>query len=426
MTEMNKLYVKNLFQDLWRHRLFTGFCVLACAALLAFAGYSKVTDDKELEEYNTRLEEYDQVLADVENSLALAVEQVEDMQKYVDESIYMRLDGQNIQAASVQYAAATEANLGNIFNALIYYINEGGLRESFGDEYQDLDVKYWRDVVTCATGGNVFSVTVMHYDQEKAKQILDLVKQRIQEQIPVISEAQGAFTLREISTSYYVKADVGITNNQNNHRNTLKNYISNRADFTNKLISNQNGKASYIENNMPVLLGSDPSGSMVTILFYLIIGVVLGFGIPVGCFALRNVLHKRIRSEEDLKTFGLHTIGCCHTQAELEGALSRGLVELKYFVKDRSLPAVFFNILSEDDVVEKVVSGYEALLGNHQIPLKTGKQLQKEAAELQEMMDAGACVLVVKTGKTTYPQIERQMELCSTFHVDILGCVVVG
>ena len=81
MTEMNKLYVKNLFQDLWRHRLFTGFCVLACAALLAFAGYSKVTDDKELEEYNTRLEEYDQVLADVENSLALAVEQVEDMQK---------------------------------------------------------------------------------------------------------------------------------------------------------------------------------------------------------------------------------------------------------------------------------------------------------------------------------------------------------
>lgn len=426
MTEMNNLYAKNLIADLGRHKIITGLCVILCAALCTFAGYHKVTDEEQLAEYNTRLEEYDEVLADVEESLALAAEQVEEMQEYVDESIYMRLDGQNIQTASVQYAAATEANLGNIFNALIYYINEGGLRESLEGEHEDLQVKYWRDVVSCATGGNVFNVTVMHYDQEKAGQILDLVKQRLQEQIPVISETHGSFTLQEIDTSYYVKADVNVTNTQNNHRNTLKNYISNRADFTNKLISNQNGKASYIENNMPVLLESDPSGSAVIIGFYLVIGILLGCAAAVGIFALKNILRKTVRSEEDMAEFSLHTIGCCHTEADLDKALERGLVELKYFVENRNLPAVFFNILSDSQRVRKVKEGYEELLKKENIQIRSGGQIHKDASEMKEMIEAGACVLIVQTGRTTYPQVQRQIEVCGTFHIDILGCIVIS
>lgn len=426
MTEMNKLYFKNLMLDLVRHKIITGLCIIICASLCVLAGYKKVTDQDELTDFNTRLEEYDEVLADVEKSLSLAVEQVEEMQEFIDNSIYMKLDGQNIQVASVQYAISTEANVGNIFNAMIFYINEGGLRESLGDEYADLDVKYWRDVVTCATGGNVFNVTVLHYDAEKAKMILDIVKQRLLEQVPVISEAQGAFTLREIKSSYYVKADVNVTNNQNNHRNTLKNYISNRADFLNKLISNQNGKSTYIENNMPVQLESDPSGARMTMAFYLAIGIFLGIVIPATAFSLKNTVKKTVRSDEDMNSFSLHTIGCCHTAANHDDALKRGLVEIKYFVENSCLPFVFFNILSEDEHVKKLVADYQSLLKADNIQVKTGSQLQKNAEELQDMITAKACILVVHIGKTTYPQIEKQIELCSTLHIDVLGCVVIA
>lgn len=426
MTDMNKLYFKNLIADLLHHKIFTGACMIFCAALCVFAGYDKVSDKEKLAEYNSCLEEYDKVIADVEQSLSLASDQVAEMQEYVDKSIFMQLDAQNIQSASVQYAINTEANLGNIFNALIYYVNEGGLRESLGDEYPQLDVKYWKDVVGCATGGNVFSITVSHYDAEKTKAMLDVIKQRLTNQVPVIAQTEGDFTFTEISTSYYVRADVNVTNAQINHLNTLKGYVSNRADFTNRLISSQSGKASYMENNMPVLLGTDTPGAVVTVLIYLAVGLLLGLAIPMAGFSLRNALQKRIRSDEDMDAFSLHTIGCCHTEANQTDALQRGLVEFTHFKESHNLPAIYFNILSDDSRTKETVDNYRILLEQHDFPVKTGSQLQKDAIELQEMLDVGACVLVVQIGKTTYSQIEKQKELCNTFHIEILGCVVVA
>lgn len=430
MTELNKLYLNNVISDLLRHKIITGFCVILCTALCLLTGYSKVTDKEEFTEYNTRLEEYDTIIADVKEGLLAAEKQVEEMQEYVDESIYMRLDGQNIQIASVQYAIVTEpdsnVNVGNVLNALIYYTNEGGLRESVEDSNDELEVKYWRDVVSCSTGGNIFNVTIMHYDAEKAGRILEIVKERLQKQSSVIAEAQGSFKLQEVGSSSYVRADVNVTNTQNNHLNTLKGYISNRADFTSRLMSNENGKMAYIKDNMPVHLSVDPSGAMVTLLFHLIGGLLLGFALPFGLFLLWNGLQRRLRSDEDMKVFGLHTIGCCHTEANQDEALQRGLVELKYFVENRSLPSVFFNILSNDSKVKNMADNYQSILKKDNICLETGWQLQKDAAELQDMIAAGACVLVVQVGKTTYTQIEKQIEVCRTFHVDILGCIVVA
>lgn len=424
MTDRNQLSLKDLTLELLHHKIISGACILLCTALCALIGYHQLIDKEKLAEYNLRLEEYDKVIKDVEDSLSLTNQQVEEMQEYVDHSIFMLLDSQNIQTASVQYAVFTGSDLNSIFNALIYYINEGGLRDSVGDSYPDLDVKYWRDVISCATGGNVFSITVMHYDSEKAKAIMNVVKQKLQKQVSVISQVEGEFTLNEIGTSYYTKADVNIANAQIGHLNTLKGYITNRADFTNRLISSQQGKTSYIEDNMPILFGSGSSAAVITMALSLMIGLLSGLALPMAYFSVKHALQKQIRSEEDVEAFSLHIIGSCHTKDNYEQALERGLVELTYFKETCHLSAIFFNILSGHEWTKKIMDDYLSLLDTHHLPAKTGWQLQTDAAQLQEMIAATACILVVQIGKTTYPQLEKQIELCNVFHIKILGCIL--
>ena len=116
-----------------------------------------------------KLAEYDSVIADVEKSISEADKQIEELQEYNDESIYMQIDPQNIQTVAVQYSLSTGGNVGNIINTFISFINDGALKEELPEEDQDLKVKYWRDIVSCYQSGNTLNIVVVHSDMDSAK-----------------------------------------------------------------------------------------------------------------------------------------------------------------------------------------------------------------------------------------------------------------
>ena len=86
---------------------------------------------------------------------------------------------------------------------------------------------------------------------DQAKRIMSIIKERVMNYVPKVKNLQGDFSLEELKISEYVKTDTGVVNNQNNNRNNLKNYTTNRADLNNKLIGFQNSKKTYIEKNEP-------------------------------------------------------------------------------------------------------------------------------------------------------------------------------
>ena len=254
---MKTLCFKNLLDDFWKHKIIVIALVLVFALSFGFSGYKKglrsldasPQNNNLYQEYEEALAEYDSNIANAENSLKLAEQQIEELQNYVDNSIYMKLDGQNLQIASSQYAVQSSDNIENVLSSIIYYVNEGGLKSDISEEYASLQPDYWREIISCTSSGNVLNITVMHYDSETAKEILSMIFEKIQKQIPAIEAVQGTFVLQEITTSYYTKSDVNVINNQNNYRNNLKNYINNRIDQNNKVISQKNAKSTYIEKN---------------------------------------------------------------------------------------------------------------------------------------------------------------------------------
>lgn len=380
---------------------------------------------QEIEEYNVKIAEYDSAIEDTQNAIAEADKQIESLQEYIDNSIYMQINPNNIQTVSVQYGLKTSNNVGNILNSFITYINDGGLKEELSDADEDLKVKYWRDVVNCYQSGNNFFIVVINSDMDQAKRIMSIIKERVMNYVPEVKSLQGDFSLEELKTSEYVKTDTGVVNNQNNNRNNLKNYTTNRADLNNKLIGFQNSKKTYIEKNEPDNLKAADTNTKVLMVAYVLLGILFGAVIAFVLVALKYILGDTLRTANDIKESNLNLLGTYSALNQYKPDLERSKMDVEVLAKAKNADKVFFYVMSDDEISKKVAKDYEDIMKASGIAVETGSNISESAEELKKMIACGNCVFIAEVGKTTYRQLELQTRLCDRFKTAVLGCVVV-
>ena len=433
MRNLKTLYVRNVLEDLIKKKVAVGIFIVICAVLFGMLGIVQggkaVTETEEqkqeIEEYNAKIAEYDSAIEDTQNAIAEADKQIESLQEYIDNSIYMQIDPNNIQTVSVQYGLKTSNNVGNILNSFITYINDGGLKEELSDTDEDLKVKYWRDVVSCYQSSNNLIVTVVHSDMDQAKRIMSIIKERVMNYVPKVKNLQGDFSLEELKTSEYVKTDTGVVNNQNNNSNNLKNYTTNRADLNNKLIGFQNSKKTYIEKNEPDNLKAADTNTKVLMVAYILLGILFGAVIAFVIVALKYILGDTLRTANDIKESDLSLLGTYSALNQYKPDLERSKMEVEVLAKAKNADKVFFYVMSDDEVSKKVAKDYEDSLKVSGIAVETGSNISESAEELKKMIACGNCVFIAEVGKTTYRQLEQQTRLCERFQTAVLGCVVV-
>ena len=433
MRNLKTLYVRNVLEDLIKKKVAVGIFIVICAVLFGMLGIVQggkaVTETEEqkqeIEEYNAKIAEYDSAIEDTQNAIAEADKQIESLQEYIDNSIYMQIDPNNIQTVSVQYGLKTSNNVGNILNSFITYINDGGLKEELSDTDEDLKVKYWRDIVSCYQSSNNLIVTVVHSDMDQAKRIMSIIKERVMNYVPKVKSLQGEFSLEELKTSEYVKTDTGVVNNQNNNRNNLKNYTTNRADLNNKLIGFQNSKKTYIEKNEPDNLKAADTNTKVLMVAYILLGILFGAVIAFIIVALKYIFGDTLRTANDIKESDLNLLGTYSTLNQYKPDLERSKMDVEVLAKAKNADKVFFYVMSDDEISKKVAKDYEESLKASGIAVETGSNISESAEELKKMIACGNCVFIAEVGKTTYRQLELQTRLCERFKTAVLGCVVV-
>lgn len=433
MRNLKTLYVRNVLEDLIKKKVAVGSFIVICAVLFGMLGIVQggkaVTETEEqkqeIEEYNAKIAEYDSAIEDTQNAIAEADKQIESLQEYIDNSIYMQIDPNNIQTVSVQYGLKTSNNVGNILNSFITYINDGGLNEELSDTDEDLKVKYWRDIVSCYQSSNNLIVTVVHSDMDQAKRIMSIIKERVMNYVPKVKNLQGDFSLEELKISEYVKTDTGVVNNQNNNRNNLKNYTTNRADLNNKLIGFQNSKKTYIEKNEPDNLKAADTNTKVLMVAYILLGILFGAVIAFVIVALKYILGDTLRTANDIKESDLSLLGTYSAPNQYKPDLERSKMDVEVLAKAKNADKVFFYVMSDDEISKKVAKDYEESLKASGIAVETGSNISESAEELKKMIACGNCVFIAEVGKTTYRQLEQQTRLCERFKTAVLGCVVV-
>ncbi|MCI8466470.1 MAG: hypothetical protein HFI63_11580 [Lachnospiraceae bacterium] len=431
---MRILYMRNLLVDIWKRKVAIGIVILVCIVLSCFTGYRKVEKQKseirspeyleKLAEFEANLEEFDKLIADMEDTIPTAEAQVEKQKEYCENSVYMQLDSQNFSVYTAQYAVQTEGNVSHILGTMTAYINDGGLKEELVEEGGAIPEEYLREIISCSTSGNVLTITTMHYDATESKELLQAICNRVEDYAAQIVPAQGEFQFKQLEVSAYKKADASVMNAQNSALSALRSLESNLSDSRQKLINQKNAKTSYMENNKPQ--APEVDGLFKTLIKRTIYGFILGAVLSVAVLVLKGILAGCLKSRGELLAAGFSVFGEFDSKKGYHPSLERSVMDVELLAKQTGSGHVFLNCLYDGEACKKAAEEYTAEIRRHDLEAETGYAVRENAGEMKKMMDAGSCIFVVQIGKTTYTQLEEQRELCQQFGISVWGCILVG
>lgn len=435
---MKSIYVRNLLRSFVKKRLliivgFIIFVLLFGALGLRQAYPGKVSDslEQEIEEYNNALNQYEEAISNTKENIEITQTQVDTQQNYCDESIFMQIDSTNVQMASVQYmvrisdmtSTTASSQISYIINAWTTYINNGSMRSELADELGYSSTVYLSELISCNTSGNILTLTVKHYDMQQAKEILQKLEQRIEEYRPEIEESLGSFDMQVIDLSELALSDINVQNTQNNNINNLRNYKNILADLETKLVTQQTQKNTYEQQYKPT--GVNTTSPKKTLLEYGALGVLAGIIIPFVIYALYYTISGRVKSKEELLAAELNILASYHPKKGYTPSADRAAVDIELLAKQSGATRVCLNVLGESTLLKQVEQDVTQLLTDRNLEVMTVEAGTADSDQVQRMAEANNCVLLIETGRTSYSELEEQIQFCRRFNIPVWGCVVI-
>ncbi len=414
---------------MWREKIMCIIIIFLSIILGASFGYynhkKELSRQKEMEtqissvqtegesEYVTQLRNYEDALNSTKEALAIAEEQRDNLQNYIDNSILMKIDPSNVKVAYCSYVVQDAANPGNVLNAFVSYINDGGLKEDIASKRDDLETEGFREIITTTVSGNNLTITVNHYDETKAKDILEEVKRCVDIHKGKISSAQGDFTLNLVSESYYTKIDNAIANTQNTNNNNLKNYKSNISDYLTKLNTMQTSSDNYKEKNELTLKLDVKRGLKKNVALYALAGLIGGIILSFAILAIKATVSDRVACSEHLRYAGLPVLNVFYIRKKsFLKKLDYTIDTIERVLDDAKEDNVCLYLLSEGGYNKKIQGLLE-------------KELSEEINISDRLSDSKRTIAILTSKKDRYSDLDDLLEECERLNIELLGFIVV-
>lgn len=407
--------------------------ILLILGAFLYYGYGKAAEEtklteEELEEirvYEQALADYDTQMEEVQKALKENKELTTNLQEYVDNSIYMKLDPASIHQVSVSYRIeyAEGADTKNINTSLQTYPKEGGLKESI-EQPEELETAYWDDVLSVSINGNILTITLLHYDMEKAKKILSVIKEKYAAKVSEISAVWGDFTLTEVGSAAFQIADVGILNKQNSNRNTLMAYHNTRADYVSKLNGYRTQKENYRVTKKPECMEKQDKRISEVLLKWVVIGLLAG--LLVGCIFVYMKEIVLIQDEELLyRDLGLVVLGKAQ-KGKLNPETERILEDFRLFAESGRGNAVHLQVLADTKDGRDLGDGLISQMKENSIPCSQGQGLLEKAEDLKNAVAAGCGIAVIDRKVISEKELQRFLDVCKRYEIRTPGCILIN
>ncbi len=418
----------SIVKDMWREKIMCLIIIFLSIILGASFGYynhkKEVSGQKEMEaqissvqtegesEYVTQLRNYEDAMNSAKDALSIAQEQKDNLQNYIDNSILMKINPSDVKVAYCSYAVLDAKNPGNVLNAFVSYINDGGLKEDIASKRDDLETEGFREIITTVVSGNNLSITVNHYDESKAKEILKEIESCIDIQKGRISSAQGDFTLTLVSESFYTKIDNTIANTQNSNNNNLKNYKINISDYLTKINTIQTNIDNYKEKNELILKPDVKRGLKKNVALYALAGLIGGIILSFAILAVKATVSDRVTCAVHLRYAGLPILNVYYIRKKsFSKKLDNTIDTIERVLDDANEDNVCLYLLSEGGYNKKVQGLLE-------------KELSEEINVSNRLSDSKKVVVILTGKKDKYSDIDDLLEECERLNIKILGFIV--
>lgn len=455
--EINIRFVLYYALKQWRRVIQIGIVIALLGAAYSLYGTIKVqlNDDamqKAQSQYQIELDNYNAV----GKTLKTTMENIETNSKrqteYNEKSVLMKIDPMNeyIGSFSVyidsEYQIMPDMTYQNtdityrLLAAYSRYISRGELYQYVLENTNQVsEIRYLSEILKCSVdySAAVINVTVYGVDEEDCREIMGIVREGIEQRYQEFTESIGKFSYSVINESVYSSVDFTLDTTQ-------KNNIQYVSDLTVTLAETNTEYKEWEESAQPKYTIGTAYILKQAIKYMIlagVIGVLLGF-IYYACMAVisgvllnSNELKNRLRvnvlaeipSARKRKRFLFidklcWRLGDIRLKADgqsgacaLLGSTIDGMLE-----KDSKKKVAVIGT-ADPELIQK----YTELAGT-----KEGYQLftagnilsQSEAAE--QVQKADAVILMEQQDKTTYSQIEAELEYLKLWKMKPLGVVV--
>ncbi|MCC8141990.1 MAG: hypothetical protein LIO56_05595 [Lachnospiraceae bacterium] len=435
---MRSIYLRNLIKGYWKKKwLFIGGLIVF-VLIFGFIGLRRAYPERmdsslaeEIQEYNDEVAVYDEAIDGINTNIDIAKEQLATEEEYCDNSIFMQIDPQNVQMASVQYiltvpdaSSTTDENnlLTSDIHAMEAYFTDGNFLSELTDRLDIENSNYLSEIISFDSTGKTITLAVKHYDMDEAHEILEEMIDLIEAYKPEVEKQFGSFTMTSMGESERSYADESVLTTQNKEKSNLRSYRTNLSDLQTKLATQSTNRKNYIEQYKPSGTSSSPRR---TLLMYGGVGVIAGLIIPILLYAIYYTLSTRIKGKEELQAVDLNILALFRPKKGYEPSIEQAAVNLKLLAQKNDTDTVSVCAVGESPALEQVQSDLTEALAKQDIETYPVKQGEEDAEKLERMTKIRNHVLLVEAGRTTYTQLEEQMQFCKSLDITIWGCVVI-
>lgn len=452
-TDAIIINVKNIIaQCLKRVKLILSSCII-CALVLSGIVYVKDTISYNIATSSSTSGTDESELTD-EDKMAVQKyvylkEQLDQMNNHKENSLYMQLEASNVFQGVVVYQVSSDAKIKNdIANAMVSYVNEGGLVSQIANSYTEIEEKYLQEIIRAevvgaeeGTPSGVVNIYVWSDSEELNAEIVKYVCKNVESFGNSLKKELGNFSLNKIQEIGSIRYMDSIYQDQKDFYKELEtikeDFNKHKATMTEyQLLGTQENGETNSENEVKI---PKPSFSIK----YAIVGALLGAVLIIFYICLVTILGGRIQTEKEIgQRLGLVHLGNVFiTKSTL---LNKMLLQLLYgkkvdeldaetkvlvsrismYLADKNAKRIAF-VGTTDDLFSKEIEIVTELLKNVGVESIVSGDVLSDFKAMNSLTEVEYIILVETIGKSKIKKVYEEAAICMSVKAEVLGYISV-
>lgn len=420
--------------------IFAVVVALVLGGWMAYSEYKTSMAEGSETSYWRKYQQYQDLIATYEDHINVTQERLDNLQKYMDESVLMRMDPRNAYRAKAvyyvdsgyqimpQYTYQDPDKTATLTWYYRRYITNYEIFEEIGKEI-GLETKYVVELVEVTSPNeSTFYISVRYPNAEGAMQIMDMLQNKLDEATVELSESIGTHTITVMEDTCGVYIDDALKENQKKAEEEILELKDDVLGFSYELLQVKEGP------------GPDELNVVSAFVKWFLIGGVIGAVVVILYLFLKTVAGNRVYAPSQLAAgFHADVLGevICSTKAlprmarkinKWEGCLtenSEGNLELiaekiKYHCAGAAKIALCSD--TESGISNTIAEQLNAHLTGISL-LPTGNLL-KEAAALRTLAECDVVLMVAERNKSRNAMIKKNMKVLSSYDKKLMGFIV--
>lgn len=393
-------------------------------------------DEATLEAYKSKLSEKDLEAAEQAfDTYEIYKKQYQSALEYSKNSILMKLGTDNVATVEMQYyidnhyksvypVIEQKNNVTDIIEAYSLQLMSGDVIDKFKEATgTDIEGRYLRELINIAPieDTQTMKITICTDSKELTDGIADVIEQEVNTYTQEMQQQYGEFDIVGANRCETAGIDDAVFELQQKEI-TLITTLKTQIDAVgNNLNEEQKVYYSALINNTEAT--KDNFQGQIINKKNIFIGCGMGIVLVLCYIILRYMLQKELRNPYDLRdVYHSYTVGVIK---ELEQEVEPIADQIKAFAVRGKITKIGLISTEVSAETKNILDILACKIKDDDLKISTACGIRQIPNVLKEFGEASQVILIEKKNKSTYGDIEREIELCDKCNVKILGNIII-